>query len=231
MHDLDRTQLEAEQSLVGEQQYLHGEYELQPHETEAGQEFEGELERPLDEVQEMELAAELLEVSSEDELDRFLGDLLRQAGSAAGQFLRSGAGRALGGILKSAAGRFLPTVGRAVGQWVAPGRGGDIGAQLASQAGSFLGLELEGLSGEDREFEVARQFVRFASSAAQQAALSPAASPSATAQSAVMAAARRYAPGLLIELGGQETGAGADGRQQRTGRWVRRGRTIVLIDV
>lgn len=37
-----------------------------------------------------------------------------------------------------------------------------IGSNLASVAGSALGLELEGLSPEDREFEAAKQFVRFA---------------------------------------------------------------------
>ena len=61
-----------------------------------------------------------------------------------------------------------PGRGRAVGSWVSPG-GGDLGSQLATQAGQLLGLELEGLSEEDREFEASRQLVRLASSAAEQA--------------------------------------------------------------
>ena len=40
----------------------------------------------------MELAAELLGVASEAELDRFLGDLIKKAGRAVGQFVKSPVG-------------------------------------------------------------------------------------------------------------------------------------------
>ena len=120
----------------------------------------------------MELASELLEVTSEQELEQFLSDVFSTIGQAAGNFLRSDTGQALGGILKdslgSAAKQALPVVGRAIGD--AAGGYGDLGAQAGSAAGSLLGLELEGLSAEDRDFEVARQLVRFAGSAAGQAA-------------------------------------------------------------
>ena len=43
---------------------------------------------------------------------------------------------------------------------------GDFGARAGSAVGSLLGLELEGLSAEDREFEVARQVGRYVASAA-----------------------------------------------------------------
>src|SRR5215213_4677599 len=171
----------------------------------------------------MELASELLEVSSEQELDRFIGDLIKRAGQAAGQFVRSDTGRALGGILKNAARQALPVVGQAVGDWVAPGTGGAVGSKLAAGAGRVFGLELEGLSSEDREFEVARSFVRFATSAARQAACAPPTGPPpAVARRAVMVAARQHAPGLLA------AGSGDGGIPQRRGRWVRRGRTIVV---
>ena len=49
--------------------------------------------------QEIALAAELLEVTNEAELDRFLGNVLRSAVSAASKFARSDAGKAVGGIL------------------------------------------------------------------------------------------------------------------------------------
>ena len=60
-------------------------------------------EGPLSEVQEVELATELLEISNEQELEQFLGKLFRGASRAVGGFMRSGVGRALGGALKGIA--------------------------------------------------------------------------------------------------------------------------------
>ena len=206
MHDIDRTQLEA-----------HG-YGFLPETA------PGEVESPFNETQEIELASELLGITSEQELEQFLGDLVQTVGSAAGRFASSDTGRALGGILRGAARQALPVVGRAVGQWIRPDGGGAIGANIATQAGRLFGLELEGLSGEDREFEVARQFIRFAGAAAKQAAVVPAGtSPTEAARSAAAAAAKTYAPGLLPRLQGRSSGL-----WPRSGRWVRRGRAIIL---
>ena len=190
-------------------------------------EFEGGevgAEGPLTETQEFELANELLEVTNEQELEQFLDDVLRTVGGAVGQFVRSDTGQALGAILKDAARQALPIVGRAVGQWVSPQQGGDIGADLATRAGQVLGLELEGLSAEDAEFEAARQFVRFASDAARHACIAPPGAPGAPAAlAAAEKAARVHAPGLLTRLQGR-----SGNLWPRSGRWVRRGRTIVL---
>jgi hypothetical protein len=162
----------------------------------------GELEVPLSETQELELASELLEVSSEQELEQFLGNVFHAVGNALGQFVRSDTGQALGGILKDAAKKALPVVGRAIGERIAPGQGGEWGGQLAQAAGATLGLELEGLSAQDQEFEAARQFVRLAGAAANQAVLAPpASSPDETARHAAAAAAERFAPGLAQEIG------------------------------
>src|SRR5208337_3957257 len=132
MHDIGRTQLE--QQTFGEYEtgeleggeYESGEYESGELE---GAEISPELESPLSEMQEMELASELLEVTNEQELEQFLGDVFNTIGQAAGNFLRSDTGQALGGILKdslsSAAKQALPVVGRAIGD-VAGGYG-DIG--------------------------------------------------------------------------------------------------------
>jgi len=256
MHDIGRTQLE--QQTFGESggelessEYENSEYEgefgeyegeLGEYEGELGEyegefgEYEGgalegsvispELESPLSEMQEMELASELLEVTGEQELEQFLSDVFSAVGQAAGNFIRSDTGQALGGILKdslsSAAKQALPVVGRAIGD-VAGGYG-DIGAQAGSAVGSLLGLELEGLSAEDREFETARQLVRFVGSAAGQAAAAPRnIPPAAAARTSTSRAARIYAPGLLPRLQGRSTRL-----WPRSGRWVRRGRTIVL---
>ena len=217
MHDVDRTLLETETIGSGAEFQEFGEF------GEVGESGFGLAEVPLTEVQEMELASELLEVSTEQEFEQFLGNLFRTVGSAAKTFIRSDTGRALGGILKGAARQALPVVGKAVGQWVSPDKGA-AGAKLFSQAGRLFGLELEGLSAEDREFEVAKQFVRFAGAATQQASQAPpAAPPAAVARSAATAAARSYAPGLLPRLQGR-----SGQMWPRSGRWVRRGRSIVL---
>ena len=76
-----------------------------------------------------------------------------------------------------------------------------MGGRIAEAAGSLLGLELQGLSPQDQEFESARQFVRFASSAAQQAALAPPSiAPETAAQAAATAAAHTFAPGIAHEI-------------------------------
>ena len=232
MHDIGRTQLEYQpfgefegEQFEGGEFEGGGEYEGEYGES-PGFEVPAELASPLTEMQEMELAAELLEVTSPRDLEQFLGDVFRAAGRAAGNVLRSDTGRALGGILKdslgSAARQALPVVGRAIGDTA--GGFGDLGARAGSAVGSLLGLELEGLSAEDREFEVARQLVRFAGSAASQAAAAPPhVPPSAVARTAASRAAQAYAPGLLPRLHGRSTQS-----WPRGGRWVRRGRTIVL---
>jgi len=218
MHDIDRTQLEMPEfgELDGHRE--QGEYGEFGEATEFGE--YGEL--AITEIQEMELASELLEVGSAQELEQFLGNVFRTVQNAAGQFVRSDTGRALGGILRQAARKAVPVVGRAVGQWIGPQYAEPM-AGLASDAARVFGLELEGLSQEDREFEIARQFVRFATAATQQAARSPSTVPPVVAaRRAAAAAARLYAPGL-IRLRGR---SGA--LWPRGGRWVRRGRTIVL---
>jgi len=119
----------------------------------------------------------------------------------------------------------LPSVGRAIGNYVAPGVGGDIGATIASTAGDVFGLELEGLSQEDREYEEARAFVRFADHVCRAAAAAPpAAPPEQVAQTAMIAGARRYAPGLLAVLTRRRPVTAGRGR----GRWVRRGQNILI---
>ncbi|HEX8452000.1 MAG TPA: hypothetical protein VF647_07885 [Longimicrobium sp.] len=152
----------------------------------------------FDEVEEMELAAELLEIQSEEELEEFLGKLIRKAGGAVRKFAGSNVGKALGGVLKTVASKALPIAGTALGNMVLPGIGGMIGGKLASAGGKLFGLELEGMSAQDQEFEVARRFVRLGGEAARQAARTPMrGSPANAAKDAVLAAAQIHAPGLV----------------------------------
>jgi hypothetical protein len=198
----------------------------------------------FNESQEMELAAELLEVTNEQELDHFLGDLIKKAGSAVGQFVSSPVGQAIGGVLKTAAKTALPIAGGALGAYVGGPLGARIGSGLASMAGQALGLELEGLSQEDREFQSARQFVRWAGDTAKntlastQGELSSAASLgqgiSALAKAAAAQAAQLHAPGLaprfLPGVSGAQTAAAATTRSH-SGRWIRRGNHLVVLGV
>lgn len=209
MHDMNRVLFEMEQT-----------------EAPASYELAGEQQ----ESYEAEMAGRLLEVSSEQELDRFLGSLLSRATSAL-SLGNLDAGRALGGLLKSAAKQVLPRLGQTLGGYLSPS-GGQIGSRFGSFVGSQLGLELEGLSQEDREYEISRAFLRFANQAAQGAIASPPTVPPAQAAlTAATSAAQQQLPGLLPLIqqltppGAPVAGAG------QSGRWVRRGTRIVLMDV
>jgi hypothetical protein len=248
MHNIDRTQLEAElyelspeflESEFTQEAGFPGEtphqesplFETPFHEAQL-QEAEYH-EASMTEAEEMELAAELLEITTEEELDQFIGRLFRRIGRGIGRIIRSPVGRALGGLLRGVAKRVLPIAGTALGGMVGGPVGAAIGGRLAGAAGRVFGLELEGLSPEDREFEVARRFVRFAGNAAHTAALSPPTiDPTRAARAAVAASARRFAPGLLGRVPPTYPSplippsvAGVSGR---SGRWVRRGNRIIL---
>jgi hypothetical protein len=246
MHDLDRAMFEIAEyggGTIGEtdresgetsgeqQEFLEVLGELTGGSAESGHEAEAGdgLARSAAEA---ELAGELLEVQSAAELDRFLGKLIGRAAGAVRDFARSDTGRALGGILKKAAGDALPVVGQAVGGAIGPEYAG-AGRRVGKAAGAVLGLELEGLTGEDREFEAAKAFVRFADAAARHAAQAPPGAPArAVATAAATTAARRYAPGLV---GALPAGAGAGPRaasggaaHPQSGRWERRGGHVVI---
>jgi hypothetical protein len=93
------------------------------------------------------------------------------------------------------------------------------------------GKELEGLSAEDREFEIARSYVRFAIEALRRALQTPPRVPKpVAAQVALREAARKHAPGLVPvapALAGTTAGGnGSNGAE--SGRWVRQGTSIVV---
>ena len=164
-------------------------------------------EGPFSEAEESELAMELLSVSSEAELDQFLGKLIKGVGKIA---------RPLGGALKGLAKKALPFVGGALGSFIPiPGVGTAVGSALGSAVSKALEAELSGLELEEQEYEMARRFVRIAGTAAQEAAHSGASrNPQAAVRSAVLNAARKHLPKL-------------DGAS--TGRWERRGTQIVIL--
>jgi uncharacterized protein (DUF697 family) len=177
----------------------------------------------------MELAAELLEVRDEQELDRFLGSVFKKVK----QFAGSAAGKAVGGILKGVLKKALPIAGGVAGTFFGGPVGATIGSKLGSMAGNLFEMELEGLSQEDREFEAAKQFARFAADAVQNTASAPGGNPVAIARAAIAAAAQRYAPGLLSgspasmsPMRSPYRGAG----RPRSGRWRRIGPNRIIVE-
>jgi len=181
----------------------------------------------LSEAEEMELASEFLEISNEQELEQFIGSLGKKVSKALGKIAKSPIMKTVGGVLKGVVKTALPIAGGALGTFVGGPVGTVIGSQLGSMAGQVMGLELEGLSEEDREFEASRQFVRFAAETVKNALEAPPGlDPQAAAHGSAVEAARKYAPGLMniaAANGGPTNG--------RTGRWIRRHGNIVLFGV
>ena len=131
MHDYDRIQAEYESlipELGADPHEFSGEGELSG-EWEWEGEGEGEAGRrhgdsPFSESQEMELAAELLDVRNEQELDHFLGNLISKVGGALKSVVKGPIGQALGGVLKKVAKTVLPIAGSALGTFIGGPAGG-----------------------------------------------------------------------------------------------------------
>jgi hypothetical protein len=89
------------------------------------------------------------------------------------------------------------------------------------------------MEAEDQEFEVARRFVRLAGEAAANAAnAGPAGATPSGARAALMQAAQTHAPGLANVMSGGGAGMAASGHHRaHSGRWIRRGRHIILLGV
>lgn len=235
MHDIDNIRFESESDFeewgpgaAAESAEIPIRFEAFEFEDAEAPLF-GEAEEGFGEMDETDPASELLDVQSEEELDQFIGDVIRRAGQA----IRSPAGRAIGGLLKKAARQALPGIGAVLGGQLGGARGAATGRQMASAAGRLFGLELEGLSGEDQEYEIARRFVRLSDATARNlpAQLQRTRNPAAAARAAFATAARRHAPGLLRPQPAPMPGAGAAPASTRpqSGRWVRRGNKIVVI--
>jgi hypothetical protein len=140
-----------------------------------------------------DLAAELLDVVNESELRRFLGRLAAETARANGRPVPSDTARALLPMLRRTAERTLPTLTLAVGD--EPRAAAAV--SIAQTGARVYGLEPEGMSAEDRDFEFARRFVRFAQEALARSITSSAPHPAGAAADAVARAGRELAPGLV----------------------------------
>ena len=144
----------------------------------------------LTETQELALALELLEVSSEADLEQFLGKVFKSIGKAAKGLVKG----PLGGVLKSIAKKALPFVGGALGSFIPiPGVGTALGTALGSAASSALEAEMQGVDREIAQLEMAQRFVRIAADAANAV---PSEVSVAAAAKAMTEAMRRNLPAM-----------------------------------
>ena len=171
----------------------------------------GEL--PLPQEDELALAAHLLEVRAPAQFDAFLARQL--AGTAAGRQVR---GTPLEWPLRQLLGQAMAPL--------LPLHGGSA-HMLKQRAARIFGMELEGLSPEDKEFELARHVVHLidtVNTELAQQAMAADADPRARVATALRQAARALAPGLLKHA------AQAPRAMPGSGRWRREGGHIVVLD-
>lgn len=200
---MDRTMQELEyddEFEFEEDEFEEDEFEYEDDEFEF--EFEDEFEyetggSPFTEEEEMELASELLAIGSEEELDQFLGKLVKKAWRGVKRFGKSkvwrGIKKGLGKVAKVA----LPIAGRVAGSFFGGPIGGKIGGKLGSWVSNLFEMELEGMSPEDQEFEIARRFIRLAGTAAINASKAPSSAPvNRVVSTAIKKAAKTHAPGI-----------------------------------
>jgi len=206
-------------------------FESESFEYEASGSTYGELESPLTETEEVELALELLAVASEAEMDQFLGKMfkgiwkgVKKVGSVVGKIAKP-----LGGILKGIAKKALPFVGGALGSFIPiPGVGTAIGSALGGALSKTLEVEYGELNAEEAEFELARRFVRIAATAAQRAAaLPPDVDPETAVTQALVTAARSHLP--YANLSELEVSLVSATSPRMSGRWIRQGRSIMIL--
>jgi len=164
---------------------------------------------PRDEYGEMSFAARLLEAESPAVLAGVLTDLVAHGGVTAPL------AAPVVGVLQRAARMVFP-----LNATRAP-------ADLKRKAAAIFGMELEGLSPEDKEFELARRFVRLAEATVAEARARVAQEPVRAVQLALQQAARREAPGLLRQ---RVQTAPARDTAAAGGRWQRRGNRIEVLD-
>ena len=240
MHDLDRTlrSYDNESDLEWEAGDFEEEYDTEgeaEYDQEYDQEYEPEYDREYDreygaisEEEENELAAELLTLSNEAELDQFLGKFFKRIGGGLRKVFNP-----LRKVLRPLAKKLLPIAGTAVGTFF----GGPLGASIGGKAGAFASklfeTDFESMPAEEAEMDIARRFIRFASAAAQEVADAPAdADPNAVTKTAVANAASDHAPGLAQKMDEDPDKSGSDdkpaGSRSGSGTWYRRGTTIVV---
>ncbi|EZP36665.1 hypothetical protein [Janthinobacterium lividum] len=190
---------------------------------EFGREWPGKGRAPavFSEEEELQLAMELLEVASEEELEQFLGNVFKSVWKGVKKVGATIAkvAKPLGGALKAVAKTALPFVGGALGSMIPiPGVGTALGSALGRAASNALELEMENAAPADRELELARRFVRIAGQAARLAGDGD--GSTRAVESALTRALHQQLPHFRSPAPQQE---------DESGRWRRRGNRIVVM--
>ncbi|NHZ78390.1 hypothetical protein F2P44_03690 [Massilia sp. CCM 8695] len=169
-----------------------------------------------DDSADLALAAELLEADQPADLRRVLGRAIAGAGVLGARVARS----PMGPLLVAELVRALQPILTPLRPGLASAHGKSVRINLGAR---MLGLELEGLSPEDKEFILARQLVRLADEAARHAGKAgEGGHPSPqNARAAVQAAARQHAPGLLPRIALPPA---------THGRWTRQAGQLIVHD-
>lgn len=254
MHDYDNTSYEAngfdmesayDQHTISDEAYEYDDEYSSEYESEYDDEYENEYDDEFDdeyhdeyedefstgsalsEEEESEMAYELLAINDEQEMDEFLGRLIKRATRGIRKVARRLPFRQIKKGLRRAAKFALPKAGRLVGTYFGGPLGGRIGKRVGRFASNMFEIELEGLSPEDQEFEIAKRYVRFGSAAARNTA------KNARRMNAVQAtrqgfkrAARAHAPGLLKMPTSRASRLGSIAGA--SGRWFRKGNKIII---
>jgi hypothetical protein len=202
----------------------------------------------------MELAAELLSLGSEAELEHFLGKIFKGVGNlikkgvgAVGRFAKKGISalgkglKAVGKIalpaLKGLAKVGLPMLGKVAGSFFGGPVGAMLGSKLGSLAGNLIGNaeaegELEGLSQEDRQFEIARRYCHFVANSARSLLRRPASRNPERAALVAMTRALPTIPRRGTTMRATTAARGPAGRAtpvRGQGSWVRTGPGTVVV--
>ncbi len=189
--------------------------------------FEAEYETEFDEEifsddEELELAEQLLSAGNDEELEYFLGSLIRKAAPMFGRLLRGGGKKLVRGLARRGMGmarRFLPGLGRRAARAIGNRRFG----QISNLARSFFGFELEMLPPEEQELEIAKKIIKTTKAAARNLAKAASQGAAPTPQlinKALKAAARQHMrPGGKKDLSSRRS----------QGRWIRKGNKIILM--
>ncbi len=188
-------------------------------------------EMELDDGSTEELALELLESDDVEELEQFLGSIIKSAAKTAGRIYRSPVGKSLRRVAVRAARKYLPQLGASAGQRVGRWAGRGLGNLAATGIDRVLSPEME--------LETAKQLVRAVKVAAKKAAAAaPVAPPKVIAKEAMLRGMRRYPPSYsrrsAARRGYQRSRRSYGSRyghhpgRASGGRWYRQGRYIII---
>lgn len=213
MHDIDGTLLRGVQS----EWENDGESEWETaNEWGTQDEFEFETADEFEEGFDSEdgLASEMLELESEEEMEQFLGGLIRQAAKRAVPLAKQ-------------AGRFLYRTAKPHLKQAWTGIGNDLVNQGSNAARGWVDQSANRLFGEmpsgvknKAALSIARKVVQAAQTTGKQMARLPPSSPPAAVKAVVTQACQRYFPPVPSVSSG-----GASGKR---GTWVRQGNKVIL---